>query len=429
MTTRVRGRGTVRRLLLGASLAAFTAAGGAFAAPVAAADRLPDMQAERPTEVHITVANGRRLLKFTAVMVNVGDGAMEVLGRRSSSLDPWTVTQVVYDDVSGSRRVETDAHLVYAGDGHDHWHVRKMMAYHLFSTRVTRGDSKVGFCFFDTTLRFPGLPHSPSARYYREPWCGRRSATTSRTGVSVGWGDRYSWKIAFQWIDITGLPAGDYVLRAIVDPYDWFVEKDDAHNCAYRRIRIGSSGTTVRLLGSGDRCVTDWENHPLAASIAWAFQAGITSGCDVLVYCPGASVTRAQMAMFIDRAMTLPPTDQDFFTDDEGVTGETSINRLAAAGITGGCAPGRYCPKARVSRGQMATFLVRALSLPPATTPNYFDDDDGSTYERSIDSLAEAGITGGCAPRRFCPAAPVTRAQMAAFLHRAFGMDPPPEGP
>jgi hypothetical protein len=51
VTTRVRGRGTVRRLLFGAALAAFAAA-GAFAAPVAATDRLPDMQAERPTEVH-----------------------------------------------------------------------------------------------------------------------------------------------------------------------------------------------------------------------------------------------------------------------------------------------------------------------------------------------------------------------------------------
>jgi hypothetical protein len=426
---RVRGRGTVRRLALGVSLAALAATSGAFAGTVAADDRLPNMRADRPTEVHIVNVNGHRLLKFTAVMVNVGAGPMEVLGRRSSSIDPWTVSQVIGDDAGGSRRVVTGAHLVYAGDGHDHWHVRKMMAYHLFSDDATRGDSKVGFCFFDTNLRYPNLPRSPSVRYYRESWCGTRTATTSRTGISVGWADKYSWKIALQWIDITGLPGGEYVVRAIVDPYDWFLETDDADNCAYRRLRFGSSGTSVSVVGSGDRCITDWEAHPLAPHIAWVFEAGITGGCDVLAYCPGASVTRAQMAMFIDRAMLLAQTEEDFFTDDEGITGEGSINRLAAAGITGGCAPNRFCPTAPVTRGQMASFLARALGLPPATTPNRFDDDDGSTHEASIDSLAEAGITGGCAERRFCPNSPVTRAQMAAFLHRAFGTAPPPEGP
>jgi hypothetical protein len=383
------------------------------------------MRAERPTDVRIVIVNGHRLLKFTAVMVNVGAGSMEVLGRRSSSSDPWTVSQVIFDDAGGSRRVVTDAHLTYAGDGHDHWHVRKMMAYHLFSTRATRGDSKVGFCFFDTNLRYPDLPRSPSVRYYRESWCGTRTATTSRTGISVGWADRYSWKLAFQWIDITGLPGGEYVVRAIVDPYDSFLETNDADNCAYRRVRFGSSGTSVTLVSSAQRCITDWEDHPLAPHIVWAFDAGITGGCDVLVYCPGASVTRAQMAMFIDRAMHLEPTDQDFFTDDEGVTGEASINQLAAAGITSGCAPNRFCPTAPVTRAQMASFLARALDLPPAVTPNYFDDDDFSSHEASIDSLAEAGITAGCGPRRYCPSSPVTRAQMAAFLHRGFDTSPP----
>jgi hypothetical protein len=426
VTSRVHVRGMVRRLSFAAVLAVVAATSGVVAGPVAADDRLPDMTPRRPVELHVVTTHGRRLLKFTAEMVNVGDGAMEVLGRRTSSIDPWTVTQVIYDDAGGSRRVVTGAYLVYAGDGHDHWHVRKMMAYHLFSTANTRGDSKVGFCFFDTTLRYPSLPRSPSSRHYQEPWCGTRTATTSRTGISVGWGDRYSWKIAFQWIDITGLPSGDYVLRAIVDPYDWFLETNETNNCTYRRIHI--SGSHVTLRGAGERCITDWQDHPLATSIDWVFQQGITGGCDVLAFCPGAAVSRAQMAMFLDRAMHLDPTDQDFFTDDEGVTGEASINRLAAAGITGGCTADHFCPKAPVTRAQMASFFARALALPPATEPNHFDDDDGSTHEAAIDSLAEAGITGGCATRRFCPETSVTRAQMAAFLFRAFGSTQPPEG-
>src|SRR6185312_5937771 len=138
---------------------------------------------------------------------------------------------------------------------------------------------------------------------------------------------------------------------------------------------------------------------------------------------------RAQMAMFLDRVMHLPTTDQDFFTDDEGVTGEASINRLAAAGITGGCTTNHFCPKAPVTRAQMASFLARALDLPPATEPNHFDDDDGSTHEAAIDSLAESGITGGCAVRRFSTDSSVTRAQIAALLFRAFDSTTPPEEP
>ena len=51
---------------------------------------------------------------------------MEVLGRRTSSIDPWTVTQVIDDDAGGSRRVATKAYLLHAREGHDPWHVRKM---------------------------------------------------------------------------------------------------------------------------------------------------------------------------------------------------------------------------------------------------------------------------------------------------------------
>jgi hypothetical protein len=171
--------------------------------------------------------------------------------------------------------------------------------------------------------------------------------------------------------------------------------------------------------------VVSWQNwfhdvgsSSLKSSIAWLAERGITAGCAPFRFCPTANVTRAQMAMFLDRAFELPAATRDYFTDDNGKTGEGSINRLAESGITGGCAPGRFCPTANVTRAQMAMFLDRALVLPPATR-DWFDDDDGKTGEGAINRLAESGITGGCATRRYCPSAYVTRAQMAAFLKRA----------
>jgi spore germination protein YaaH len=155
-----------------------------------------------------------------------------------------------------------------------------------------------------------------------------------------------------------------------------------------------------------------------ATAIDWLYTAGITSGCQPTLFCPNARVTRAQMAMFLDRALDLPDATTDYFDDDDGRTGEGSINALAKAGITSGCGPRRFCPSADVTRAQMAMFLDRALDLPSATT-DYFDDDDGRTGESSINALALSGITGGCGERRFCPRSAVTREQMAAFLYRA----------
>ncbi len=426
MTTRDTRRGAVRRLLVAASLAMIALSAWVAVPTAAAADRLPNLKAERPTDFRIVFSNGRRLLRFTSVVVNAGGGPMEVLATRPSSSSPWRVRQVIDNDTGGQRGVDTEATLRYAGDGHNHWHVRQVMGYHLWSSKVTRSDRKVGFCFFDTDRRVPSLPRSPSSPHYRESWCGGRTALTSRTGISVGWADRYQWSLPFQFIDITGLPGGVYTVRAATDPNDWFRESNETDGCAFARVRIGSSGSAVSVVSSGRGCINDWENATFSSSIAWAFEAGITGGCEFDMYCPAEPVTRAQMAMFIDRAMELPPTVVNFFWDDEGITGEGSINRLAAAEITGGCAEHRFCPRANVTRGEMASFLARALDLPPATEPDHFSDDDGSTHEAAIDSLVEAGITGGCGPGRYCPNASVTRGQMAAFLFRSFA-NPPPE--
>jgi hypothetical protein len=100
---------------------------------------------------------------------------------------------------------------------------------------------------------------------------------------------------------------------------------------------------------------------------------------------------------------------------------------LALQGITKGCNPptnDRFCPDATVTRAQMAAFLVRALGYTADGGGDLFADDNDSIFEDDIDKLATAGVTMGCNPPtndRFCPDATVTRAQMAAFLHRAIG--------
>ncbi|HLT95355.1 MAG TPA: S-layer homology domain-containing protein [Acidimicrobiia bacterium] len=111
------------------------------------------------------------------------------------------------------------------------------------------------------------------------------------------------------------------------------------------------------------------------------------------------------------------------FSDDDRSPHVNDIEALAAAGITRGCNPpanDRFCPDEPVTRGQMAAFLGRALGL--ASAPAAFSDVSGHVFEAEVGALAAAGITRGCDPPandRFCPDEPVTRGQMASFLVRA----------
>ena len=154
---------------------------------------------------------------------------------------------------------------------------------------------------------------------------------------------------------------------------------------------------------------------------------GITRGCNPPVntlFCPHDRVTRGEMAAFLDRALELPYSGEVEFSDDNGSVFEESIERIAAAGITQGCNPPantRFCPEDYVTRGQMAAFLTRGLGLSSIGAIDFTDDND-SVFESSIERLADAGITHGCNPpanTRFCPDDYVTRGQMAAFLVRA----------
>ena len=95
----------------------------------------------------------------------------------------------------------------------------------------------------------------------------------------------------------------------------------------------------------------------------------------------------------------LPPGGT--FVDDDGILHEPNIEAIAAAGITNGCRPDRFCPSQGVTRGQMAAFLNRALDLPPAAESPF--TDAGGVFQDDINRLAAAGITRGCSETRFCP--------------------------
>jgi hypothetical protein len=391
-------------LLLSAAPAASPARAGT--------DAIPDLAVAPLTDFQIQWVGGQRLLRFSATMVNPGAGPFELRGSRESTSEPMSISQIMYPD---GRVIATAASAHFAGDGHNHWHVADMMRYDVWGPSGTQRGTKVGFCFLDTD-RMSGTTSDPVYT-----GCGTNpNALSIQMGISVGWGDKYDWSIANQWVDITGLPTGSYTVRAKVDPNGFFLESNELNQCAFATVSLSTASDAVTVTNGGDACVNDWSESQFAGDIEWAFATGITVGRGADLFCTNNGVTREQMASFLARALTLPPTGTDFFTDDEASIHEDDINRIAAAGITVGCAAAAFCPHAGLNREQMASFLVRAFELPP-TDGDFFTDDEASAHEGDINAVAAAGVTFGCGPSSFCPMATVTRGQMAAFLHRAVG--------
>ncbi|MBI3175430.1 MAG: S-layer homology domain-containing protein [Chloroflexi bacterium] len=202
-------------------------------------------------------------------------------------------------------------------------------------------------------------------------------------------------------------------------------------------IEVGQATTTIPT-GGNQRFHLATFSDVSGGHWAWRyveglFKAKVTGGCSTspMAYCPGTTVTRDQMAVFLLRAehgsgYNPPPATGVFADVPTNFWAAAWIEQLAAEGITGGCSvtPKLYCPSTPVTRDQMAVFLLRVKHI---GTPGYTPPDPTGVFNdvpvdywaaRWIEQLAAEGITGGCGNDNFCPAFAVSRDQMAVFLVR-----------
>jgi hypothetical protein len=168
--------------------------------------------------------------------------------------------------------------------------------------------------------------------------------------------------------------------------------------------------------------------HTHAAAIDCLHGLGVIRGRSVDAFEPSSTLRRDQMATIVAGAIeaaggSLPAPDRGAFGDVTGGVHRDAIERLAAAGIVEGRAPGRYDPAARVPRGQMTTFLVRAHdhvlgTSDGSTPPSGFRDIGGHPHEASIERAAHLGLASGRTASRFGPQELTRRGQTATFVSR-----------
>lgn len=232
----------------------------------------PNLQALPPSDLRfdgIKQADGRThwVLRFSAVVWNAGEGPLELRAAYINADGQTVVAQKVFD--RGGHYLEFQAGNFVFHPSHDHWHFERFAAYELWpraeydawlaSGRRVGGPRWLGskttgqgesVCMRDDDL-IRDLPGSPDNKQYRD--CG-----WADQGISVGWADKYDYRLPDQWIDCgTDFPPdGDYVVRLVADPFneiyespdkaDWSRESQEANEAV---TYFSQQGGFVRVVG------------------------------------------------------------------------------------------------------------------------------------------------------------------------------------
>lgn len=232
--------------------------------PDAAGRLLPDLVQILPGRVGIAERRSSRgtrtLLTFASAVENHGAGPLIVRAARVAGESRFSMpaTQVVARGDGTRERVGDAGFVLYVeGGGHSHWHLLDFQRFELRTVAgaALRRDRKTGFCLgdrYDATgsARIPG---EPSAAIYRRR-CGLnqpgRSSLTQ--GISVGFGDVYPARLEGQYVDITGLPTGRYVLVHRADPEGRLLDLHEDNDVASMLVKVvrgtGGRRTRARIL-------------------------------------------------------------------------------------------------------------------------------------------------------------------------------------
>ena len=255
-----------------ASAGALLLAGPASAqdVPGPAGQQLPDLEQEAPAG--LVLASGaldgrprRYVLGFRSAVRNVGLGPLVISGRRGSRRTPlMTATQRIQradgavDDVAGVGRLR-----YVVSPGHRHWHLLGFDRYRLRRAsggRTVRRDRKTGFCLGDRFRTLAPLAGTALATPAFTSNCGPRqpSRLSVTEGISVGYGDDYTANLEGQYLTLSGLPAGRYVLAHEVNAGRRLRELSYANNAAslLLSLRWRRGMPDVRVLASCEHSAT-----------------------------------------------------------------------------------------------------------------------------------------------------------------------------
>ncbi|MFJ7953184.1 DUF6612 family protein [Lysinibacillus sp. NPDC096418] len=170
------------------------------------------------------------------------------------------------------------------------------------------------------------------------------------------------------------------------------------------------------------------EDHPHFKGISTLSKAGVINGYNDGTFKPAQAVTRGQAAKIIVNAFELAAADsvekQSFKDLNKSSEYYESITKLTALGVVKGYDDNTFRPNETVTRGQLAVMIARALNLNAKGTSPYTDVPEGSPYANAVTALYEAGISKGISATEYGVNDKVTRGQLATFIVNAMTTTP-----
>jgi len=231
--------------------------------------RLPDLDQRPPTDLQIVRLGRAWALGFTSAVENLGDGALLIRGLRRDGERLMRADQVI-EFADGRKLVVPEiGRLKYEPHPpHFHWHLQPFEAYTLRSASrpsLSVRDRKSGFCLIDRygNAVLP-VPKIAPPRFTSNCATGKPNARSVLEGSSPGYRDRYPAFFHGQDVDVTGLPAGLYVLSHQANPLRALREERYTNDAASVLLRLrwpGGHGEKpdVQVLRS---CETAAACHP-----------------------------------------------------------------------------------------------------------------------------------------------------------------------
>ena len=159
-------------------------------------------------------------------------------------------------------------------------------------------------------------------------------------------------------------------------------------------------------------------------AVQWAVAKGITLGLSDGSFAPNAPCTRGQIVTFLWRAMGCPAPKSTVnpFTDvKSGSYCYEAVLWAVEQGITKGTTAATFSPNAACTRGQAVTFLCRAVGTEGTGDTGFADVGANSFCAGSVKWAVENGVTKGTTATTFSPNETCTRGQIVTFLYRAMG--------
>ena len=155
-----------------------------------------------------------------------------------------------------------------------------------------------------------------------------------------------------------------------------------------------------------------------------ALQAeGIINGMPDGTFAPNETVTRAQFATMIYRAMdgasANAGTEVSFTDVNADFWAAEAIYACAAEGIITGYPDGSFKPNANITRAEMAVMIYRAIGFDQMFDNLFTDVKPSSWYYNAVTILGGLGIVNGMGDGLFVPEATATRAQAAQIIYNA----------